>query len=226
MRLIGDGAEVGIDEGNQVINEHTLERVEVEGTKAAAPARTRSGTVRRASSSRGRVRPPRAAAERIAAVFHHDDEGLRFSLDDQVVHDKTSVALPSPAGFIFARAVLQIQHRVALARVLVIVRWGVNKAVAVRVVGFREVMNLAKLAMRNVLQCVEVPILGRHFDRAAPPSGTVKEHAVGIRNIRPVNIDRVIVKAFVQWPRVTDPGAVLTLRKGAAISETHSDALG
>ena len=87
-------------------------------------------------------------------------------------------------------------------------------------------MNLAKLAVRHVLERVKILILGRYFDGAAPASRAVKEQAVRIRNFRPINIDRVIVKALVQRPCVTGPRAVLILRKRAAISETHPDALG
>ena len=81
----------------------------------------------RARARRSRVGRPWAAD---AAVFHHDDEGLGFALGDQVVHDQAGVALAAPAGFIFAPAVLQIEHRIALARVLVVAGRRVNEDVA------------------------------------------------------------------------------------------------
>ena len=170
VRLIGDGAEVGVDERNEIVDEHLLERAEVE----RASARTRHSAVRRAGRSRRSVRWPRAG-ERIAAVFHRDDERLRFSLGDQVVHDQSGVALAAPARFILARAVLQIEHRIALARVLVVIRRRVNESVPVRVARLREVMNLAELAVRHVLERVEVRVLRRNFDRAAPAARAVKD---------------------------------------------------
>jgi hypothetical protein len=51
-------------------------------------------------------------------------------------------------------------------------------------------------------------------------------HAVGIRHFRPVNLDRVIMKTFVQRPRVAVPGAVFPFRKLATVPEGASDALG
>ena len=69
-------------------------------------------------------------------------------------------------------------------------------------------------------------VVGGDLDTAAPAVGSEEKHAVGIWYFRPVNVDGVIVKTFVQGTCVTDPGAVLTFRKRAAVSETHSDALG
>src|SRR5688572_2674428 len=82
-----------------------------------------------------------------AAVFHGDDERLRFSLGDQVVHDQSGVALPTPARFIFACSVLQVEHRIALAWVLIVIRRRVNESVPIGVARLREVMNFAELAM-------------------------------------------------------------------------------
>src|SRR5438046_7510636 len=87
-------------------------------------------------------------------------------------------------------------------------------------------MNFAKLAVRHILERVEVRILRGNFDRAAPTSGAIEIMAVRIGNVGPVDVDGVVVEAFVQWTRVAGPRAVLILRKGAAISETHADALG
>src|ERR1041385_3838419 len=107
MRLVRDGAEVGVHERNEVVDEHLLERAEVEAAAgAAASARTRRG-VRRACAGWGRVGSPQSAAERVASELHRDDEGLRFALGQQVVHDEAGAALAAPAGFILARAVLE-----------------------------------------------------------------------------------------------------------------------
>jgi len=125
-----------------------------------------------------------------------------------------------------ARAVLQAEHRVSPAGVLVVIRRGINECVPVRVARVREVMNLPQLPMRHILQRVEVLVLRRNFDRAAPTAGAIEIVAVWIRNICAVNIDGVVMKPFVEWPRVTGPRAVLALGEGTAVSETHADTLG
>src|SRR5678815_3889224 len=80
--------------------------------------------------------------------------------------------------------------------------------------------------MRDVLERIKILILGRHFDAAAPAICSKKISAVGIWNFCPVDLDCIIVKALIERPRVADPHAIFTLRKGAAISETYSYALG
>src|SRR5207302_10612881 len=129
---------------------------------------TGGSRVGRAGGARGSICSGRS---NVPAVLHHDDEGLRFTLGDQVIHDQAGESLPAPAGFIFARAVLQIEHRVTLARVLVVIRRRVNETVAVCVAGLREVVNFAELSMWHVLERVEVRILRGHLDSTAPASG-------------------------------------------------------
>ena len=80
--------------------------------------------------------------------------------------------------------------------------------------------------MRHVLDSVEVLVVSGDLDAAAPAVGTEKELTARVRNFCPVNVNGVIVKAFVQGTRVADPGAVFTLSKRAAISEAYRDALG
>src|SRR5580765_2295024 len=90
--LVRESAKVGVDVGNQVLDDHFLERTEIE----------------RATSGRTRARWRRIGwpGTTDAAILHDDDEGLRFSLGDQVVHNQTGVALTAPACFIFAAAML------------------------------------------------------------------------------------------------------------------------
>ena len=38
IRLVGERAEIGVDEGNQIVDEHALERAEVEVRPPAGPA--------------------------------------------------------------------------------------------------------------------------------------------------------------------------------------------
>src|SRR5450759_1618704 len=99
MRLIRDGAEVGINVGDQVFKKNFLEAAAHSSAKAATAAATTS-------------------TADIQSVFHHDDEGLGFAVRKQVVHDQIGVTLRAPARFIFTHAVLEIEHRKALARIL------------------------------------------------------------------------------------------------------------
>src|SRR4051812_9586826 len=112
MRLTGNGAEVRVHERNEVVDQCLLKRAEVEVAETAASAWTGS-SVRRASSRSG-ICSSLPASEGIAAKFHGNDERLRFSLGDQIIHDRSGVALPPPAGFIFTRAVLEIEHGITL----------------------------------------------------------------------------------------------------------------
>ena len=121
---------------------------------------------------------------------------------------------------------LEIEHRVTLADVFVVIRRRVNERVPVGVAGLREVMNLAELPVRHLFERIEVRIRRGHFDGAAPTSGTVEIVAVRIGNFGPIDVDGVVMKPFVQRSGVANPGAVLILREGAAVPETHPDALG
>src|SRR4029079_5318532 len=80
--------------------------------------------------------------------------------------------------------------------------------------------------MRHVFHRIEVLVLRRHFHATAPTIRAAEVFAVGIRNICPVDLDRIIVKSLVQGPRVADPRSVVSFGKGAAIFEADSHALG
>src|SRR4029079_13745436 len=83
--LIRASAETGVDVGNQVLDDYLLKRAEIERAASA-----------RAGARRRRVGWSRATD---AAILHHDDEGLRFSLGDQVIHNPTGVTLAAPTRF-------------------------------------------------------------------------------------------------------------------------------
>src|SRR5204863_9918417 len=93
------------------------------------------------ATRRGRAAAPRAAAAHdvVAAVIHHDDERLGLALGNQVVHDQRRAALVAPARLVLAGPVLEIQHRVTGARVLVVVGRRVDVAAARGVGGLGEV---------------------------------------------------------------------------------------
>src|ERR1022692_3359058 len=114
MPLIGLGTEVGIDEGNQFVDEHALERAEIESRRAASSwgGRGRAGL--------GRSRWPRRThlGAGDVATGHHDDEWLALAGSDQIVHDRSGFSLVAPACLVFSRAVLQVKHRIPLRRIL------------------------------------------------------------------------------------------------------------
>ena len=219
MRLIGHGAEVRVYERNEVFEERLLE-----GTEVEVSSRSATGGIRRAS--RSRVRSSWTAGKWIAAKFHRDDERLCFCFGEQVIQDETSVALPAPASFIFASAVLQEEHRIAPTGVLVITRRRVNESVPVGVTHFREVMKLAKLAVGHVLERIKLRILRRDLDGTSPTSSAIIIVAVRIGNFGSIDIDGVVMKAFIQGTRVAGPSAVRIFGEGAAILETDAHALG
>ena len=54
------------------------------------------------------------------AVIHYNDERNSLLLGNQVIHDLTGVTLNRPAVLVLGVTVLQIQYRILLVRVLVI----------------------------------------------------------------------------------------------------------
>src|SRR3954462_9696350 len=123
MRLIGDGGEVRVHERNKVLDKRLLEHAEIEVASRGTP----SDAVGCTSRSRRRVRLSRAA-KWISPGLHRNYEGLGFAISAQVIPDQTGVPSSAPARFIFARAVLQIEHRVMPGRVLVVIGRRVNES--------------------------------------------------------------------------------------------------
>ena len=134
--LVGNGAVVGIDIRNQVVNENPFESAEVESASTRATRATRWRTCRctawsthwrrtsgrRARSACGRSR----RASDITAIFHHDDERFGFALGEQVVHNQAGMALAAPTRLVFACAVLQIEHGEAFFGFAIVLRRRVN----------------------------------------------------------------------------------------------------
>jgi hypothetical protein len=107
------------------------------------------------------------------------------------------MTLTWPAGLIFTPAVLEVQHWIAFGRVLVIIRGRVNKTplYAIGTLGVKK--SLAYSSMRDILDSIEILILGWTFDTAAPTAGAIEEQTTGIRNCCPVNPNLIIVKTFI-----------------------------
>src|SRR3974390_1898466 len=68
--------------------------------------------------------------------------------------------------------------------------------------------------MRHVLNSVEVRIVSRNFNAAAPAVTAVKVQRSGVRNPSAIDHELVVVKTFVLGTRDADPGSILVLRKG------------
>src|SRR5471030_853323 len=104
------------------------------------------------------------------------------------------MALVAPASFIFTGTVLQVENWKSLAGILVLIRRGINAAVTVRVAGLGEIKNLAQLAMWDVLERIQIVVLGGEFDSTAPAAGAEKIKAVRVRNLRTINYDLIVMK--------------------------------
>jgi len=163
------------------------------------------------------------------AVGHYNEEGPDPALGDQVVHDQMGAALVAPGGFILAPAVLQVEHRIALGRVLVVVGRRVDKRAARGPGALRGEENLLHSAVGHVLEGVEILVMGGDFDAAFPTRGAVEVQGAGVVECSPIDREMIVVKALVQRScRGAHPGAVLGLGQGGApaSAQAHADALG
>ena len=89
----------------------------------------------------------------------------------------------------------------------------------------RVKQDFSNLAVGNRLHAIEVAIVSGHFHATAPAIGPEEDHAVGVGHLGPVDLDRVIVKPFVERARIANPGAVFPLHELRTIAERHTDAL-
>src|SRR5690606_36074508 len=150
---------------------------------------------------------------------------LRFAFGDQIVHDQIGSALKTPTIFVLAPTVLQVQHGIASFEILIVPGWSIDERTASGVGAWRVKEDLSQLSVRDVLHGIEVLVVRRDFHATSPAIGTEEKHAVWVGNLGAIDIDGVVVEAFVQRPCVADPGAVLILGEGAAASEAHRDTL-
>src|SRR4051812_43416979 len=109
---------------------------------------------------------------------------------------------------------LEIQNRIALGRILLIIRRGVNEAAEFGISALGMVEGLAELAVRHILDRVEALVRGGYFEPAAPAATAIEIQAARVRHLRAVDHDLIIVETFVLRPRDADPGAILTFGQG------------
>ena len=107
-------------------------------------------------------------AHNVTAVFHHDNKRCGFAFGNEVIHNHGGAALIAPTCFVFARAMLQIEHGKTLFRFSIILRRGVNVTATNRVAAFGEVTHFAQLSMRHVFEGVEILVFCGNFNAASP----------------------------------------------------------
>ena len=78
--------------------------------------------------------------------------------------------------------------------------WQQLSALAVGELRAALLKGLPQLAVRHVLEGIEVLVLGGNLDAAAPAAGAVEILAVGVGYLRAIDHNLVIVKALVLGP--------------------------
>jgi hypothetical protein len=68
--------------------------------------------------------------------------------------------------------------------------------------------------MRHVPEGIEIRVVCRNFNAAAPSIATIKIQAAGVRDRGPINHELVVMEPFVLGTRHADPGAVFALGQG------------
>ena len=180
VRGVGLRAEMLVNEWNDVFDEDAGEADE-------------GGVVHRSAGAVGRGERPRRLA-----VLHHHDEGEAFAFGEEVVQYPAAASLAAPAGLILGVAVLEIQDGVTDRQVVVVLRRRVNEDVPLAAGDVGMDIELADLAVRDVLQCVYVLVVGRELDLGTLGAGSEKELAGRVRHFGAVYDQGVIMVAFVE----------------------------
>src|SRR5207245_2204264 len=112
-----------------------------------------------------------------------------------IVEDEIGIALANPAGLIFTGAVLQIEHRIALFHLCIVIRWQIDQRVPPATRYLRVVPDLPDLAVGRILNRV----IGRTRLRNLDPTrflGSTKERMrVEVADFHAIDDQRVVVKA-------------------------------
>ena len=175
MVTVGDGAVLGVDHRDEFLRSQLVYGVEVEHSARAA-GHTGSGD------------------EGLSPVSH-DQHRNGFLSRDQVVQDVVHLSLDGPASLIFAAAVVDIEHRIALVGLLLIFSRNVNVAGPPRLGELRPVPLHTDLSVGHVLGQIEVHSHFGNLYRAGHPSGAVEQLARRVSHTHSVDYDGVIVEA-------------------------------
>src|SRR6478672_13544881 len=131
------------------------------------------------------------------SIFIHDDHGLGFVRNDQIIENEILMALITPTRLVFAVPVLKVQNRIS-GGALVIARRRVDEDSSGLSRRFREVPFGSHRAVRYILYGEQVGTRAGNFE-TADFSLCGKEHpAARIVRRETVNRDRVIMKARQQ----------------------------
>src|SRR6185437_16824783 len=76
---------------------------------------------------------------------------------------------------------------------------------------FGEEVDFPQLPVRHVLHRIEVLIVGGNFNTAAPTAGAIEHDCAGVGNGDSIDVELVIVKAFVLRVGEAGPHAILAL---------------
>src|SRR4029453_6717082 len=106
--------------------------------------------------------------------------GVVWAPVDDVVNNDVVASLPDPAGFIFSATVLQVEHRVTLLRLRIVVRRKVDERMAPRAGDLRVVPDVAHLAVGHVLNGVVSRTRLGDFNHAGVAGAAKEGFAAGI----------------------------------------------
>ena len=179
MPLVRQRPEMAIDIRHQFVQQHGLKRPDVE-----------------------RGQPAGAAGPQVVghAIGHDDDERPCLSGGDQIVHDQIGMTLVRPGGFVLAPAMLEIEHRITLARIPVVTGRGVDEGPPLAGRAGRGKQDLLDAAMGHVLQRVEIGVMRRDFDPALPTGGAVEVQRPRIVERPAIDGEMIIVKPLIERP--------------------------
>ena len=200
MVAIGDCGEMLVDIGNKFIHQNALEGSPVEFLH---------------------VSPLQFVGH---TVGHHYDEGSNLTLGNEVVHDQTCMTLTAPGSLILAPTMLQIKHGIPrgllglLAHLLAIERRCIDHGATYGLGALAPEQYLLDAAMRNVLQGIEVAVVGRNLDARLPANRSIVVAGTGIVERAAVDSKMIVMESFVHRGfGGADPYAILVLvEHGAA----------
>ena len=156
------------------------------------------------------------------AVAHHDDHLFHFPVRQQPVGDPARVSLVDPAGFVLAVAVLQVQHRIRLRRV--IGRRRPHQADFMLPGHGGVEIPPGHRAVFHALQVVPAFHIGHgHVHKVHRPAAAVSDGQVGAQHVRAVHLQEEIQESG-SHVKGAFPGTVLhggQREKGAEPVDDH-----
>ena len=131
------------------------------------------------------------------AIGHNYDKRFCLTLSNKVVHDKIGMSLIAPCCLVLAPSVLQVKNRIFLFLVLAILRWSIDKGTACSLCALRPEQNLLNIAMRHILHCIEVLIVGWNLYTTLPACRTKVVHCSWVVDNAPVYVEVIIVETLI-----------------------------